>query len=75
MVTLGAAWGTTLAVSMITGAGSSPATVSADNPTFQFSILVNNLTPVGNGGVGDEAASSLSFTINTVVTQSSSTPF
>ena len=75
MVTLGAAWGTTLAVSMITGAGSSPATVSADNPTFQFSILVNNLTPVGNGGVGDEAASSLSFTVNTVVTQSSSTPF
>lgn len=75
MATLGAAFGTTLAVSMITGSGSTTLTVSATNPTFQFSILVNNLTPVGNGGVGDEAASSLSFTINTVVTQSSSTPF
>ncbi len=75
MTTLNAAFGTTLAVSMITGVGSAPTTVSATNPTYQFSILVNNLTPVGNGGVGDEAASSLSFTVNTVVTQSSSTPF
>ena len=75
MATLGAAWGTTIAVSMITGSGSTPLTVSATNPTFQFSILVNNLTPVGNGGVGDEAASSLSFTINSVVTQSSTVVF
>jgi len=75
MATLGAAWGTTLAVSMITGNGATPLTVSATNPTFQFSILVNNLTPVGSGGVGDEASSSLSFTVNTVVTQSSSTAF
>ena len=75
MATLGAAIGTTLAVSMITGNGATPLTVSATNPTFQFSILVNNLTPVGSGGVGDEAASSLSFTINTVVTQSSTVVF
>ena len=71
MTTLNAAIGTTLAVSMITGTGSAPTTVSAANPTYQFSILVNNLTPVGNGGVGDEAASSLSFTVNTAVTVSS----
>ena len=70
MQTLNAAAGTTLAVSMITGTGSAPTTVSAANPTYQFSILVNNLTPVGNGGVADEAASSLSFTINTAVTVS-----
>jgi hypothetical protein len=37
--------------------------------------LVNNLTPVGSGGVGDEAASSLSFTVNSAVTQSYVTPF
>lgn len=70
MQTLNAAAGTTLAVSMITGTGSAPTTVSAANPTYQFSILVNNLTPVGNGGVADEAASSLSFTINTALTVS-----
>jgi len=75
MTTLNAAFGTTLAISMITGAGSSPATVSAQNPTYQFSILVNNLTPVGSGGVGDEASSSLSFTINTPVTVSTTVVF
>lgn len=75
MATLSAAFGTTLAVSMITGAGASPATVSAQNPTYQFSILVNNLTPVGNGGVGDEASSSLSFTINTPVVVSPTIAF
>jgi hypothetical protein len=72
MQTLNAAVGTTLAVSMITVKGT---TVSAANPTYQFSILVNNLTPVGNGGVGDEAASSLSFTVNSVVTVSPTVPF
>jgi hypothetical protein len=49
--------------------------VSATNPTYQFSIFVNNLTPVGIGGVGDEAASSISFTVNTTVTVSSSVAF
>jgi hypothetical protein len=72
MQTLNAAAGQTLAISMITVKGT---TVSAANPTYQFSILVNNLTPVGNGGVGDEAASSLSFTVNSVVTVSPSVPF
>ena len=72
MQTLNAAVGQTLAVSMITVKGTA---VSAANPTYQFSILVNNLTPVGNGGVGDEAASSLSFTVNSVVTVSPSVAF
>ena len=72
MQTLNAAFGLTLAVSMITVKGTA---VSAANPTYQFSILVNNLTPVGSGGVGDEAASSLSFTVNTTVTVSPSVAF
>jgi len=72
MQTLNAAAGTTLAVSMITVKGTA---VSAANPSYQFNILVNNLTPVGNGGVGDEAASSLSFTVNSVVTVSPSVAF
>jgi hypothetical protein len=72
MQTLNAAAGQTLAVSMITVKGTA---VSAANPSYQFNILVNNLTPVGNGGVADEAASSLSFTVNSVVTVSPTVAF
>ena len=72
MTTLNAAFATTLAVSMITVKGTA---VTAANPTYQFSIFVNNLTPVGNGGVADEAASSLSFTVNTTVTVSPTVAF
>jgi len=72
MQTLNAAFGITLAVSMITVKGT---IVSAANPSYQFSILVNNLTPVGNGGVADEATSSLSFTVNTAVTVSPTVSF
>jgi hypothetical protein len=72
MTTLNAAFAQTLAVSMITVKGT---IVSATNPTYQFSIFVNNLTPVGNGGVADEAASSLSFTVNSIVTVSPTVVF
>jgi hypothetical protein len=72
MTTLNAAFATTLAVSMITVKGTA---VTATNPTYQFSIFVNNLTPVGIGGVADEAASSISFTVNSVVTVSPTVAF
>jgi hypothetical protein len=72
MATLSAAYGQTLAVSMITVKGTA---VSATNPSYQFSILVNNLTPVGNGGVGDEAKSSLTFTVNSAVVVSPTIAF
>jgi hypothetical protein len=72
MTTLNAAFATTLSVSMITVKGTA---VTAANPTYQFSIFVNNLTPVGIGGVGDEAASSISFTVNSVVTVSPTVAF
>ena len=72
MQTLNEAFGKTLAVSVITVKG---ATVSAANPTYQFSILVNNLTPIGTGGVAEIASSSLSFTINSVVTVSPTVAF
>ena len=70
--TLSAAFGKTLAVSVITVKGT---TVSATNPTYQFSILVNNLTPIGTGGVSEVATSSLSFTVNSAVTVSPSVAF
>jgi len=72
MQTLNAAFGQTLGVSVITVKGTA---VSAANPTYQFSILVNNLTPLGQGGVSEIATSSLSFTVNSAVTVSSSVAF
>jgi hypothetical protein len=72
MQTLNAAFGQTLAVSVITVKGTA---VGADNPTYQFSILVNNLTPLGQAGVAEIATSSITFTLNSAVTVSPSVPF
>jgi len=72
MTTLNAAFGQTLTVSVITVKGTA---VSATNPTYQFSILVNNLTPIGTGGVAEIASSSVTFTLNSALTVSTSVAF
>ncbi len=72
MATLRSAYKTTVAVSMITVKGTA---VSATNPSYQFSILVNNLTPVGSGDLADVARSSITFTVNTAVVISDSVAF
>jgi hypothetical protein len=72
MQTLNEAFGKTLAVSVITVKGT---TVSAANPSYQFSILVNNLTPVGTAGVAEVATSSITFTVNSAITVSPSVAF
>ena len=72
MQTLNDAFGKTLSVSVITVKGTA---VSAANPAYQFSILVNNLTPLGQGGVAEIATSSMTFTVNSVVTVSPSVAF
>jgi hypothetical protein len=72
MQTLNDCFGQTISVSMITVKGTA---VSAANPSYQFSILVNNLTPVGQGGVAEVATSSVTFTINSAVTVSPSVAF
>jgi hypothetical protein len=72
MQTLNAAFGQTLSVSVITVKGT---VVSASNPSYQFSILVNNLTPLGQAGVAEIASSSVTFTLNSAVTVSSSVAF
>jgi hypothetical protein len=72
MQTLNDCFGQTISVSMITVKGT---VVSAANPSYQFSILVNNLTPVGQGGVAEIATSSITFTINSAVTVSPSVAF
>ena len=70
--TLSAAFGKTLAVSVITVKGTA---VSATNPTYQFSVLVNNLTPISQGGVAEVATSSITFTVNSAITVSPSVAF
>ena len=72
MQTLNDCFGQTISVSMITVKGT---VVSAANPSYQFSILVNNLTPVGQGGVAEIATSSVTFTLNSAVTVSPSVAF
>jgi hypothetical protein len=72
MQTLNDAFGQTLSVSVITVKDTA---VSAANPTYQFSILVNNLTPLGQAGVAEIASSSVSFTLNSAVTVSPTVAF
>jgi hypothetical protein len=42
------------------------AVISATNPEYQTTILVNNLTPV-NGAVGDLSTQSITFTCNSAI--------
>jgi len=69
--TLQAAYGTTVTAVVIPVKGTA---VSATNPLYTVSILVNNLTPV-NGAVGDEVSSSITFTCNSTVVQTTTGTF
>lgn len=63
--TLQAAYGTTVTAVIIPVKGTA---VSATNPLYTVSILVNNLTPVGSPGTpADYARSSMTFTCNSSV--------
>jgi hypothetical protein len=64
--TLQAAWGTTVTAVLLQDKGTA---VSATNPLYTFSILVNKTTDI-NGATGDIATQDITFTINgaTVVT-------
>lgn len=60
---LQAAFGTTVTVKIIPVKGTA---VSATNPLYTTTILVNNLTPF-NGSVGDINSSSVQFTCNSAI--------
>jgi hypothetical protein len=62
--TLQAAYGTSVTAVAIPVKGTA---VSATNPLFTVSILVNNLTPLGTGGPEDFARSSMTFTCTSAV--------
>lgn len=70
--TLQAAYGTSVTAVIIPVKGTA---VSATNPTYTVSILVNNLTPVGTGGPEDFARSSMTFTCTSAVAYSTTAPF
>ena len=61
--TLRAAYGTTVTLVI----KQSSAAVSATNPSYTASVLVNNLQNV-NGAVGDISSQSITFTCNSVIT-------
>jgi len=69
--TLQAAYGTTVTAVLIPVKGTA---VSATNPLYTVSIIVNNLTPL-NGAVGDISTSSMSFTCNSTVVQTTTGTF
>ena len=60
--TLQAAWGTTEALTL----KQTSAAVSATNPLYSTTILVNNTTDI-NGAVADIATQSITFTCNSVI--------
>ena len=69
--TLQAAYGTTVTAVLIPVKGTA---VSATNPLYTVSIIVNNLTPL-NGAVGDISTQSITFTCNSTVVQTTTGTF
>ena len=69
--TLQSAYGTTVTAVLLPVKGTA---VSATNPLYTVSILVNNLTPL-NGAVGDISNSSMTFTCNSTVVQTTTGTF
>jgi hypothetical protein len=60
--TLQGAWGTTVPITL----KQTSAAVSATNPLYSTTILVNNTTDI-NGAVGDIATQSITFTCNSPI--------
>ena len=61
--TLQGAWGTTVPLTL----KQTSASISAANPEYQTTILVNNTTDI-NGAVGDISTQSITFTCNSPIT-------
>ena len=60
--TLQGAWGTTVTLTL----KQTSAAISATNPEYQTTVLVNNTTDI-NGAVGDISTQSITFTCNSVI--------
>ena len=66
-----AALQTAIFTTIVAKVAPSGTTISATNPCYTVSILVNNLTPIV-GAAGEMSKSSLSFTCNSTVVQTTS---
>ena len=62
LATLQAAWGTTVPLTL----KQTSAVISATNPEYQTTVLVNNTTDI-NGAVGDISTQSITFTCNSPI--------
>jgi hypothetical protein len=71
LATLQAAWGTTVTAVFLQTKGTA---VSATNPLYTVSILVNNTTDI-NGAVGDIGTQSITFTCNSTIAVATSGTF
>jgi hypothetical protein len=60
--TLQAAYGTTVPLTL----KPTSSAISATNPEYQTTVLINNLTPI-NGAVGDLSTQSITFTCQSVI--------
>ena len=69
--TLQAAWGTTVTAVFLQTKGTA---VSATNPLYTVSLLINNTTDI-NGAVGDIGAQSITFTANSTIAVATSGTF
>jgi hypothetical protein len=71
LATLQAAWGTTVTAVFLQEKGTA---VSATNPLYTVSLLVNNTTDI-NGAVGDIGTQSITFTANSTIAVASTGSF
>ena len=71
LATLQAAWGTTVTAVFLQTKGTA---VSATNPLYTVSLLINNTTDI-NGAVGDIGTQSITFTANSTVAVSTTGTF
>ena len=71
LATLQAAYGTTVTVVLLQTKGTA---VSATNPLYTFTCLINNLTDI-NGAVGDIGTQSITWNCNSTVAVSTSGTF
>jgi len=71
LATLQAAWGTTVTVVLLQEKGTA---VSATNPLYTFSVLVNNTTDI-NGAVGDIGTQSVTWNCNSTIAVTSTGTF
>jgi hypothetical protein len=71
LATLQGAWGTTVTAVFLQEKGTA---VSATNPLYTVSLLINNTTDI-NGAVGDIGTQSITFTANSTVAVATSGTF